>query len=467
MIEGKSTINGEVIWRYDEHWRNNGLAFTTKAGEAVEIFFDDERNVYYLANHSKNKVKAFNKDGEILSFVETVGVSAPSRRDIKPLIPIVRTVIQPDMPFGFYMVDKYTRKFNLFNQTKHLAILNNPDLKKETYKKPTTIINFFKSLVPDNFMRHYLLRFIKFKLKTFDYSPVVLYLIGAHGSGKDTLVNMLGTIVGENHVGKPTVKEFLENFNGWLVDKYFIQLDEYGNQLTRHSDKAEALGKIKAYSGKETLQIRQMRTDGFMYKHRSTFILTANNNPLMLEAGDRRVALFETPNKLENEPWVKEAGGISKVIDKIQFELFDFCYYLATEVSDITKDEYVSPPETKAKNKIILDKLSAADKIAYTIHKDMIDELIEMCEDYSCSHVLANYQEGRIYEDDLFELYINMTDGHGTKRGMNKALSNLDIDKIPTTKNGVKAHYYNVKSLKFSDITPFEPVNIKAMDIDL
>ncbi|MDX1810317.1 MAG: DUF5906 domain-containing protein, partial [Gammaproteobacteria bacterium] len=310
MVEGRASINGETIWVYDEHWKSRGFAFTNKLGEAVEAFFDADRATFYLINYTKNWVKQFYRDTDLYSYIETVAIGAPSRKEMKPMLPIVPAVINPALPFGFYSEDEYNRKFNTFQQSPALAILNNPSSYEEYYTRPVTILNFLKSLVPDDYMRNYLLQFLRMKLTTFRYSPVVLYFLGTHGSGKDTLVNIIAEILGDAYVARPTTKEFLEQFNGWLVDKYFVQLDEYGNQLTTQSAKAEALGKIKAYTGKQVVQIRQMRTDGYQHHHSATFIMTANTNPLMLEENDRRMALFETPNVLKDESWVQETGGI-------------------------------------------------------------------------------------------------------------------------------------------------------------
>lgn len=462
MISGNASINGESIWQYDEHWKTRGLAFTTKFGEAAEVFFDDVRALYYLVNHTSGLVKTYHKDSDIYSYMETVGISIPARKDFKGILPLVRTSIEPSLPFGFYSKDEYTRGFNMFQQTPALRILSNPDTYKEMYKYPENTINFIYSLVPDVLMRNYLLKFIKRKLLTFEYTPVVLYFIGAHGSGKDTLVTILEKIIGIDYLARPTTKEFLEQFNGWLVDKYFVQLDEYGNQLSKITDKEEALGRIKTWSGKPNVQIRQMRTDGFNYDHRATFIMTANSNPLVLEDGDRRAAFFETPNVLKDEKWVIEAGGITEVQEQIAKEISDFCYYLATVVDDMHPDDYVSPPETVQKHKLIASKLPAAQRLAYYFKHNLIDEVYKLCEEWDLTKVFNGAIEGRIYEDDLFELYSNMTDHNGVKRGLASAMKAVGYEKIPTTRDQVKAYYfkipelqyYNTPETEFKDYTP-------------
>lgn len=452
MVEGKSSINGSVIWQYDEHWKTRGLTFTTKFGESAEVFFDDVRAIYYLINHTSGMIKSYQKDADIYSYMDTVGVAVPARKEFKPLLPLVRTTMDPSMPFGFYSKDEYTREFNMFQQTPALRILNDPTPYAGLYKRPEAIINFFESLVPDPIMRHYLLRFLKHKLTTFNYSPVVLYFLGAHGSGKDTVVTILGEILGHSYIGKPATKEFLEQFNGWIVDTYFTQLDEYGNQLSRLSDKQEALGKIKAYSGKSNIQIRQMRTDGFSYNHRTTFIMTANSNPLLIEDGDRRLAFFDTPNVLKDEEWVVKAGGITAVQQQLLTEIKDFCYYLATEVDDINPDDYVAPPVTQHKHIVIASKLPAAQRIAYCIKNHLLDMLYEITKEWDMQKIFAHAGEGRFYEEELFDLYMLITDDKGVRRGLVAAMKDASYDKIPTTKGGEKAYYFIVPELKHYSI---------------
>jgi hypothetical protein len=446
MLSGNAAINGEAIWKYDEYWDAKGMTFTTKLGDAAEAFFDDSRALYYIVNHTALTCKTFDSGAECYAYMEATARGIIDRKNFKSAIPLVRASVVPAREFGFYNIDEYTRGFNLFKQTPALAILNSPEPFTHLYVRPETTIAYFKTLVPDPIMRNYLLRFVKRKLLTFSYSPVVLYFLGAHGSGKDTFVNILATIVGESSIAKPTTKEFLEHFNGWIVDTYFTQLDEYGNQLNKMADKQEALGKIKAYSGKETIQIRQMRTDGFSYAHATTFILTANTNPLILEDGDRRTAYLETPNVLKDQPWVVAAGGMAVVHAKIMAEVSHFCYYLATEIDSASADEYMSPPFTKHKHELIASKLNPAYRIAYYLKHNIWDQLEQLCHTYDSLAVFDFAAEGKMFDDDLFDLYSKLTDDGGTKRGLTAALAEI-ADKVPTTRNNQKAYYYKLPNL--------------------
>lgn len=446
MIEGNSSINGEQLWSYDEHWKEHGITFTTKIGDAAEVFFDDVRAAYYMINYTRDMIKQFYKEADLFQYIEPLSASLPVRKDLKIMVPVVRTTTAPELPFGFYSKDGYTKEFNLFRQTTGLSILHDPLIYADMYKRPETILQFFETFIPDIYMRNYILQFMKRKLTTFKYSPVVLYFLGKAGSGKDTFVRIIEAIIGSGYVAKPSAKEFLEMFNGWITDKYFAHLDEYGNQLHTLSDKEEALGRIKAYTGKEIVQIRQMRTDGFTYKHNMTVIMTANSNPLLLEDGDRRAAMIDTPNVLKNASWVVELGGTTPMVARIAAEINDFCYYLATEVDALNMDDYMCPPETQMKREIIAKTLPAAQRLAYYFRHALFEELENLVDQWDCSAVFKHSGESRIYEDDLFELYSAMTEGRGTKRGLSKVMSDNEYDKVPTSKGGVKAYYYHIQT---------------------
>lgn len=443
MMLGKSSIAGKPIWKYDKDWEAYRLVLPTKRQSNMELCFDDARNMYYAVDTANESVRGFNRDSDMMAYIQAAAVRPPKKPEVLASLPIVNVRTQPNMPFGFNQGDDPTaRTLNTFRQTPELAIFSNPDAYAQYYKLPTTTLQFLETLIPEKDMRDFLLGFTKRKLTTFGYSPVILYFLGVHGSGKDTYVKILEKILG--HVSRPTVKEFLEMFNGWLVDTYIVQLDEYGNQLTRIAEREEALGKLKAYTGKQNVQIRQMRTDGFIYHHNATFIMTANKNPLMLEDGDRRVALLPTPNVLAEQEWVNKLGGPTVVHDKILAETKDFCYYLAKEVPMLSDMAYMKPPESSSKRKLVADSMYAAQKIAYCLKHNMQDYLLDLCEDFNIGELPHAIKRGRIYVDDIEPLYMEMTEHNGDMRSLNKAIRNVGIDLIPTTQGGTKKHYYKL-----------------------
>ncbi len=443
MLNGKSSINGVPIWKYDKDWEQFRLVLPSKRQSNMELCFDDIRNLYYVVDSANETIRSFGRDSELMAYIEAAAVSVPKKAEVKRSLPMVNVRSEPNKPFGFNAGDDPTaRTLNTFRQTPELAIMSNPESYAQMYKHPKTTLRFLETLIPEEEMRDFLVQFTKRKLTTFEYSPVVLYFLGVHGSGKDTFVKILEQMLG--HVARPTTREFLEMFNGWLCDSYFVQLDEYGNQLTKVADKEEALGKLKLYTGKQNVQIRQMRTDGFIYKHNATFIMTANRNPLMLEDGDRRVALLPTPNVLMEQEWIIEMGGMSVVHEKIMSETRDFAYYLATEVPMLPADQYMKPPESKDKRRLVADSMYAAQRLAYALKHGMQDYLVELCEDFSASNTEKAIKSGFITTSDLEELYEAMTDFNGDMRSLTKVIRGSGIAITPTTKDGSKAYRIEV-----------------------
>lgn len=444
MVEGRSTIDGHVIWQYDQHWEKMGFIATSLNGDYLEAFFDDVKGTYYLINYTVPYVKEYSEKRGLITILRTLLGRGLSEAQFDVAKQIIRTHINPSQDFGHI---EGTDTYNLFRQSQYLAVLTHPSAYTLQYNRPVTILKYLETLVPDDFMRQYLLRFIKTKFSTFNYSPVVLYFIGAHGSGKDTFTSILGRIVGQDYTAKPDTKVFLEQYNGWIVDKYFIQLDEYGNKLTRATDKQEALGKIKSYTGSPELQIRAMRSDGFNYKHAMTFILTANSNPLPLESEDRRVAFFRTPNRLDTQEWVKEAGGIVEVIDRIKAETLDFCYYLATEVDMLNADHYVVAPDTADKEDLIVASMPACDMITYYMVKGKYDKLEELGHEYAIEGFTEGWDKSRMMWDKLEKLYSTMTEGQGANTTLIRAIKQGGINRNHTTSNGSNVFYYYLSGL--------------------
>lgn len=464
MVEEKAQINGEPIWRYNENWQEEKLSFVTKRNNQVECFYDPDRLRFYMADVVAENVKHWSRDAEFFSHLETISLEPPSKKEAKARLPLINAVSSPAYPFGFFNNDGDEQMFNTFSPTIPLQIFKDPKSYAKHYKHPTTILKYFESLIPDNYMRNYLLKFLRRKLDKFEYSPTIIYLLGVSGAGKDTLVQIIEKIIGVSSMARPTVREFLEMYNGWMLDKYFAQLDEYGNQLTRFDEKEAALGKIKAYTGKQEVQIRQMRSDGFNYIHHITFIMTANKNPLFLDHDDRRVALFNCPNVLRDEQWVLEAGGMSRVIEMIDSEINDFAYYLSTELDNLSKDEYMTPPETEDKRTLIASKLNAGMRIAYLLRCQLFGEIEALAREHEVDNLLDGAPEGRIYEEELFDLYYEMTDGKGTKRGLTTAMK--EFDKMPTTRNQQKSYYYNIPSLRGYRLSAMSPIDEEG-DMDL
>lgn len=435
MLNHTASVDGKVIWNYDENWRVNRFIIPTKDAASIEIAYDPNRKNYYMVDEANQQVSLFSRETDLISHIHVVksrDVANMTKPQILSETPLVDVISAPNKPFGFNESENFNRRLlNTFKQTPELVILHEPENYKDKYTKPVTTLKYLETLIPEKLMRDYVLSFIRTKMLTFKYSPVVLYFLGVQGSGKDVFVSIIEKFMG--NVTRPSTTEFLEKYNTWLMDTYFVQLDEYGDQLSTVRDKITALGILKSYTGKQKVQIRAMRTDGFDYLHNATFIMTANRNPLMLDEGERRLAFMSTPNVLASQDWVKEAGGIANVVDKIHNETKDFAYYLATKVSSLSNDDYVTPPLSQLKDKLIADSMYAEQRIAYALKKEMYEYLAELGSMNCIESLTEEIAEGKIKFSTLADLFAVLTRDSGKESDLRNAIRVAGIKMHRTT----------------------------------
>lgn len=433
MILGKamSPSTGKPIWQHNEEWQNNVSTLQDKDEKIIHLFYDKERQNYYVIDLEGQNNKEFLSDMDFYNYLSAVVSYPPSKIEIKRIIPLKQVTADPTEDYGYFSEEKPYDRFNLFKASVYLQIFN--DSLEHEYSPPTTTLRFLHHLIEDPEMETYLLKFLKRKFKTFDYSPTVLYFLGASGAGKDVFVNLLEQIMGEEFIAKPSANQFIELFNGWMQDKYFMQLDEFGNQLPSAQKKDMALGIIKTITGSRRIQIRKMRTNSFMYSHNMTIILTSNTIPFALDPDDRRIALFNCKKPLNNQDWVIELGGTSKVIELLKQELPDFMYYLANKVEDMSSDEYTTPPSTKSKLGLIFKSMPMAQKIAFALQYKMWKEFHRLAMDFNCVDVFRYAGEGIIKERDIVALFSAATESRGHKKTIIEAMKVFNKSLSTTT----------------------------------
>lgn len=449
MLDSKASIDGKPIWTYNSSWESASYVIETKRNETVEAFYDDCTDMYYIVNQVAGRVNVYTSAANYNAALDVLSHVQLKKQVVIRRTPLVTAVTRPELPFGINTtetIDGPIKSFNLFRQSKALNIINNPEQWESRYKFPSHTLDFFSSLVPDESTRDYLLSFLKVKFTTFSYSPVVLYLLGISGSGKDTFVELISTIMGKDneYIAKPVAKVFIEKHNGWLRNIFFAQLDEYGDQLLTVQNKQEATGRIKMYTGSPKITMRQMHNDGKLMSHAITFIMTANTNPLTLDANDRRILFIDTPNVLKNEQWVLNAGGITAARNAMWEELYDFCYYLATEVRSLTMDDYTTPPENQGKLSLIASSLPIADRIVFCLINGMIDELKDIISIAGCDPFLYTEPHG-ILESELYRMYVGYDPDYSSKKLLSLALKKYGVIKSPAkNKDGISTQFCNI-----------------------
>ena len=429
IVSGNQTnSSGEPYWSYDENW-DNGAGYSVvekRDNSLIEVFYDPTKMDYYLYDVGEETHLAIHKRPELVNHLKAIA-GGVDQKELDACIDNVLTYSEPTQNYGYFNND---RDFNLFKASDALKIVNEPDLHKDRYETPIEFISFMEHFIPSGEQRNYLLRLIRTKLTTFKYSPVVPYIIGVQGSGKNTIMSVLQNIMGKAYVLTDVGGEqFLEKYNGWLMDKYFVQLNELGDTVTTAGEKKKAQGILKNYTGSREFECRRMQTEAFTYEQKAMFIMTANESPLTIEDTDRRLYYISTPNTFDYSPQCV-ASDPSTVHEAIMRQTNDIAYYLATEFKNLPNTDYVRAPIAEGKAEMIFNSLNSSTKIAWALDNQEFDLLSEWLIDPTAVFN-ADTSAGKIWLPNLAEAYAH----HSTSEDP------LTVMKLAMKSRGFKMHF--------------------------
>ena len=460
MVSDQVEIDGVKVWCYDENWMSAGFQFLAKNGDYCESFFDDVKGEYYLVNYTQDYIRVYEQINRMISFIKSITIEGIKESEYNVKQVMTRTVLKPNQPFGRI---NGTDEFNVFRQTSYLAALNGA---KSKYLLPHITLNYFQTFIPDDETRNYVLRFLRTKLTTFNYSPIILHIVGSPGSGKDLFCTLIGKIIGEGFFSKPEVGVFKEKYNSWLLDSIFAQCDEYADALNRNSDKLEVLGKLKTYSGATKVQLRSMFKDSFAAHHMCTFILTANANPLPVEVEDRRFCCIRTGGPLDQEKWVKDYGGMVNVYNQIMNnEIEDFCAYLHDQFENLDGSAYQQPPKTSIKEEVLYENLNYYELIARIVKYKQYDRLIKLYKQHDVVNYRYGWGKNRIYDTQINQLLENAYGNMVNIYNFHNAMRKHSIERGSTQHDGKSHWYYHMQGLAdFSDKHNVEPIDTSDGD---
>lgn len=471
MINGEATNDaGEPFWSYNPHWELEGIVGTTKQGDTFEVFYEPNEAVFVYVNLTKRDYVTFPDKGKVLTHIQMLTGRKISADDFMSLIKNIQLVTEPTEAYGYFVKDEY-EYFNTFNLSQYLAILKEPELLEADYQEPYIILQFLETLIPNETKRTFFLKWLKFKLKTFEYSPLIFLMIGVPGSGKNTLFeDIITPFIGSPYVGTPSVEEFTDKFNGWLLGKYFFFLDEFGELARTKSDHEAIKANLKRFTGSGSngaISLRLMHKDSYQYSMKGSFIMAANKFPLILDPDDRRLIILETPNILNNQPWVKELGGTGTLKANIKNELIHFAYYLATQVEDITLNEYTTPVvKDDEKLKFLIKTSPLHILIPYLLEQKHFDNLFEFfMEKLPAAKSLDSWHKGYLLVDALNNDYEAISGRDSIH--LESEMKGRGFKKMMVTFEGKTQRAYEIFGLKSFDMPQREEVlNVEGIKID-
>ena len=461
IISGRQkNQSGEPYWVYDENWEliTSFTVIDKLDNHLLEVFYATNIREYFVYDTSTDSIEAFKTKAQLIEHVVSIASHGINQHESIADMRNVRSVVEPLEDFGFIDNDK---KFNLFEPTKALRIIADPSIHAEEYKEPREFIGYMEHFIPNEEQRTYLLALLVTKLKTFKYSPVVPYIIGTQGSGKGLLITILGNIMGDKYISTIQGSEFIKDFNkGWLEDKYFVNLDEL-NETLENREKENAKGLLKYYTGKDTFLCHGKGKDQYQAPMKAMFIMTANSNPLEIADNDRRIYYIKAPNTFISNPLCK-AYDVDTVYKAIITQTEDIAYYLSTEIPVLKGNDYTTAPFNSDKAQMVFDSKKPINKLV-----DSLDSKeFRMLEDWLLNPIplYKHHAEGRIYLDDLVEVFEDFYKGEDIDRYIKKAMKAKNLKQKQGYKNKV---YWDIDGFSDYESELIAPIDNEAEDIRL
>jgi len=179
------------------------------------------------------------------------------------------TTYRPDLPFGQIINDAGVLAVNVYKppHTDPAPVVAPDDAKPFL---DLIAVNF-----PDSEDQAILLDWLAWVIqnpgKIARWSPV---LQGTHGCGKGLISRAVQYCVGDDHTAIVTPENLADNFNGYLVDRCLIAVDEIGE----HSKKSliEISERLKPLISDTRISIRAMRRDARTMPNTSNWFFTTN-----------------------------------------------------------------------------------------------------------------------------------------------------------------------------------------------
>ena len=217
----------------------------------------------------------------------------------------------PNKPLGMFGDNLY----NTFNPSPFLRVTA-VDPSQSPYKgKPVVMLEFLNHLMDCPITKRYYLSFMKHKLTTLEFSCVVMLLIGVHGTGKSTLLDILCKIVGSYH--KKTSKNVIcSAFDAYIKESLFVAVEEANVNVSKANTEKnlEYADTVLRLSGSSNYSPHSKGKDvKTSIPNFSTLIFSSNRKPLPLKLDNRRGFVIKTKTPLEGSEWVKKYGGAEKV----------------------------------------------------------------------------------------------------------------------------------------------------------
>lgn len=407
ITSGHSKIGGAAVWQYNPDWNKVGMIYTDNYGNSHEIFsFNNKGSIGYLDhNHITNDTEIFTSAGAVIDNIKMVSSrnNSMSKDRLMSRAQKITIVSSPLTSFGANRTSNGIT-FNDYLRTEEQNILMDPS-SYVGYKRPDVTLRFLENSMGYDKLYKFFLPFIKRKLTTHEFSPLILVFYGPPHSGKSAITNGVLRPLTKGRSISLSPEVATEKHNDWKVNQDFILLDELHN--ARQDHRQALLQVMNSTTGSNILTgIRKMNQSASSeeYRNEATFVITCNK-PVKLssEPQDRRLVISRSFKS------ASEALGMEndRIFTSIVQESKDFAYYLATEVELLHHTLYLRNDWLKDNNynEFQEDALDDASAIATAVSNQNFKSFYNILEDklnireaelIASSHVKSGYLSIRI-----------------------------------------------------------------------
>ena len=251
-------------------------------------------------------------------------------------------------------------------------------------------------------------------------------LIGGQGSGKTTLCDILGRLVGSENYSSISAQDMLGDFTGVLENKLFIAIEE---MRISHSTQTKALANaLKEKVTNDRVTVKRKYINDYQIDNVARFIGLSNHLvPIEIEPSDRRYYVIVSSTAIKNSGNTVAAATSTWIDGYHDWLLFDnglgaiLHYLLEYDTHMFTTNKAPIQSDRQAKFKAAIQETTTAPERA--------EETQEAMQFLGCNHQICEIQTIRQYMSE--EMGINNI----TNRLINAVIDHYGNRRFTVTKN--------------------------------
>lgn len=428
MVSGKSKINGDPIWQYDDKWDQHSLTVSNQYGELLEYFIDEiTPNQYYEYNHTSNillKIRNLKNLQERLFSIDTKkGDELPSKSLVKKmkLIQEIRTVQQEP---GLYINQEGKTVINIEKAVFSLQILKDPSLYPEHISDSNLYAQAFDAFLAhllnnDRESVHFMKQLLAYHGRKLEAIPIIIYIVGVGGAGKSEFAFILEKLFGSNVTRRPQPKHLTGQWNDFLENCAVLILSETGDASRRDQEGVKSI--LKQVTGERTMDIsarfKPLRNNVPMFV---LPVLLTNTPWYQEDVKDRRLFPIMPTTSLAESPVIAEFEKLHNVrITEFIHEGIDLGI-IPRWLTNYCPNSLPPVPKTKASFNVADIQDDPILKVKRLVALDQLYELITLMEDYDVTgffevmnlqNTVGDKVKTYLYRSHLVELVKNMREG--------------------------------------------------------